>query len=76
MTVAKKADRLPLALALMKLALAVFIIGFIAFQIATGTQVELTAEKDSAISRVPLNKKSIVVDAITDIENLQMNRAI
>ncbi|MBP5358434.1 MAG: hypothetical protein J6Y69_04525 [Treponema sp.] len=75
-SVAKKADHFPLAVALLKVIVAFFVIGFVIFKIATGTQVELTAEKDSAISRVPLNKNSIVVDVITDIENGQMDRAM
>lgn len=73
---AKRADSIPLAIALLKFIVAFFVIGFVIFKIATGTQVELTVEKGSAISRVPLSKNSIVVDVITDIENGQMDRAM
>lgn len=73
---AKRADWFPLALAVLKFSLALSVMVFISFQVAMGAKTELTAEKDSAVSRVPMKKESIVLDAITDVENKQMERAM
>ena len=73
---AKRADWFPLTLAVLKFSLALSVMAFISFQVAMGARTELTAEKDSAVSRVPLKKESIVLDAITDVENKQMERAM
>ncbi|MBO4319312.1 MAG: hypothetical protein J5857_02465 [Treponema sp.] len=73
---ARKTDWVPLALALFKFTLAFFVIGYVAFQIATGTQTELTAEKDSVATRLPIQKNSIVAETISLIENKQMDMAM